>query len=115
GFPAIIPVEWSVDVRPRVGEQLDLPDLEGRSGGVAGLGRIARQPVADYGGGETGVGDHPVLDLMAQVDEPMRRHGSLSPTSSTAVATVVALAPAPPRSPSPGLRRRDRTRRTVGR
>src|SRR5438128_2138381 len=71
-------MERRIDVGACVGEQLDLPDLEGRAGGVAGLGRIARQPVADHGHREPGVGDHSVLDHMAQIDQPTGRrcHGA---------------------------------------
>src|SRR3989442_551385 len=39
---AVVPMEWRVDVSARVGDQLDLPDLECRAGSVPGLGRIAR-------------------------------------------------------------------------
>src|SRR2546430_14451435 len=53
---AVVPVERRVDVGAGVGEQLDLADLERRGGGVAGLGRIARPPVADPWHGETGIG-----------------------------------------------------------
>src|SRR5881398_29013 len=38
---ALVPVERRVDVGARVSEQLDLADLEGRAGGVAGLGCVA--------------------------------------------------------------------------
>src|SRR2546430_333717 len=76
-FPYTTLFRSRVDVGAGVGEQLDLADLERRAGGVARLGRVARQPVADHWYGETGVGDHPVLDRVAHVDQPGRFHGSM--------------------------------------
>src|SRR5437879_3220803 len=42
-LPAVEAVERSIDVRPRIREQLDLPDLEGRARRVAGARRVARE------------------------------------------------------------------------
>src|SRR6266540_2698986 len=66
---AVITMEGRVDVRPGVREQVDLADLKGRARRVAGTRGVTRQPVADRRCGKTAVGHHPVLDLVAQVDQ----------------------------------------------
>src|SRR5438034_1230385 len=68
-LPLCVAVEGSVDVGPRVREQIDHPELEGRAGRIAGVGGLAAEPVADLRRGEAGIGDHPVLDLVTQIDE----------------------------------------------
>ena len=70
---AVVSMERRIDIGAGVGEQLDLPDLEGRAGSVTGLRCVARQPVADRWHREARVGDHPVLDRMAHIDEPTPR------------------------------------------
>src|SRR5437660_12270214 len=65
----------------RSGDELDLPDLERRAGGVAGLGRVARQPVADHWHGETGIGDHPILDRMEIGRASCRERVYISPVA----------------------------------
>src|SRR5438552_4038546 len=72
-LPAVVAVKRGIDVCPRVREHLDLADLEGGAGSVAAARRVARQPIADRGGGETGVGDHPVLDGVAEIDQARAR------------------------------------------
>ena len=72
-------VKGGVDIRPRVGEHVDLAHLERRTRAIAGARSVAGKPVADRGRREAGVGDHPVLDRVAQIDEPgsRGRHGAL--------------------------------------
>ena len=67
---AFVAMERRVDVGAGVREQLDLADLECRARGITGARRVARQPVADQGSGKPRVCDHPVLDLVAQIDQP---------------------------------------------
>src|SRR5207237_10362626 len=73
-------VKGGVDIRPRVGENVDLAHLERRTRAIAGARSVAGKPVADRGRREAGVGDHPVLDRVAQIDEPgsRGRHGALA-------------------------------------
>src|SRR2546430_12438899 len=68
-LPAVVPMKRSIDVRPRVRQHLDLAHLEGRAGTVTDARRVARQPIAYHRSRETRVGDHAVLDRVAQVDE----------------------------------------------
>ena len=62
-------MEGAVDVRPRVRDHLDLADLEFRSFGVTRARGFAAEIIANDRRGQTFVGDHAVLDGVAQVDE----------------------------------------------
>ncbi len=64
-----VAMKRTIDVRSRVRDHLDLADLEFRPFGVTRAGCLAAEIIADDRRGESFVGDHAVLDGVAQVDE----------------------------------------------
>ena len=68
-LPTVVAMKRGIDVRARVRQHLDFAHLERRAGTVTDARRVARQPIAYHRTRETGVGDHAVLDRVAQVDE----------------------------------------------
>jgi hypothetical protein len=58
----------AVDVGARLRAHVDAPDLKLRSGRVVRAALLAAEEVAHGRGRQAGVGDHPVLDDMAEID-----------------------------------------------
>ena len=62
----------AVEIGARVGDHLDLADVELGASGIVCPGGLPREKIADHGRGETFVRDHPMLDLVAEIDQPAR-------------------------------------------
>src|SRR3989449_358627 len=83
--PILEAMKRGVDVRTGVREHPDLADLESRAGAITGARGLAAQPIVDNRRGEALVGHHPVLDAVAEVDQPGRAwtHGAAGGVAST--------------------------------
>src|SRR5687767_11572180 len=66
-------MEWAVDIRASVRDHLDLANLKLRSFRVTGARSLAAEIIANDRRGEPFVGNHPVLDGVAQIDEAAGR------------------------------------------
>src|SRR5690606_30618377 len=64
-----VAMEWAVEVGAGVGDHLDLRDLELGAFRVDFARFLAAQIIADERGGQPFVGDHAVLDGMAEIAE----------------------------------------------
>src|SRR6266700_6296929 len=60
-------VERAVEVGAGVGHHRDAPDVELGARPVAGGGGLPGEVVADLGSGQSRIGDHAVVDLVAQL------------------------------------------------
>src|SRR5579864_693163 len=101
-------MERAVEVGAGIGDEIDATDLEGGSGRVATARVLPTQVIADVGRGEAGIGNHPVLDDVAQIDEHQR--SSSGTRWLTLQRSSYGIVPAcarslPPEVPGPRARR----------
>ena len=78
------PVGRHVQVRPRVRDQVDPPDLERRAGRIAADGRLVREEGRDDRSRDAGVRDHAVDYWVAEIDRTASDgslHGRMLPSN----------------------------------
>src|SRR5688572_25179459 len=73
-LPVLIPMERTIDVRPGVGDHLDLTNLEFRARSILAARSLTAEPIADQRRGQTFVRHHSVFNGVAHIYESFARH-----------------------------------------
>ena len=90
-FALRVTMEGTVQIGARVGDHLNLADVELGAWGVMLTRLLATEVVADDGRGQTFVSDHAVFNGMAEVEQCARRKKTMGHQASMKCDVVTTL------------------------